>query len=611
MSVLSKVSIRVKIVFGCAVMVIMTLIGSILSFVETSSLTSEIARVDRVMRKIDVGRSLRYQSLSMRLSTSVWLNPVSSRAEYTAQYAVMEDLVQSILSNLDWYPKQSQHGKIEIPEELELFTNFKKAFGAQITNAIRLEARAKEVEGNENASALLRDYFTQELNGTVARAAIEETSTAMTKFLSDTGTTTVGVAFGNASTTIKTTLIVAILVLIGGILVSIWLSTSITKAAGNVLHALLANSSTISTSSTMLAAGAKGLAEGASQQAAAVEEISASLEEVSSMIRQNADNATQASKLTAAASEMVDATNKAMQRSLAANEEIAKASNETSKIIKTIDEIAFQTNLLSLNAAVEAARAGEAGAGFAVVADEVRGLSMRSAEASKRTAEMIEQTISKVQEGVGIFNETGKYIDEVVDQTHKIRQLIDEVAAASGEQAKGVEQINKGVSEMEKVIQRNAANSEESAASTMELRIQMDDMDSNMQTFEAFIYGAGHVLHGPGGQKTASGEGAPPPASPLKRPPSTGQAAAAPLKRPAASGQAPAAPLKRPASAGQAPAAPLKKPAANPPELRTRDMLKEEHKAEHHIKATPQYTAKAGIKPEKVIPLDDDDMKDF
>jgi methyl-accepting chemotaxis protein len=208
------------------------------------------------------------------------------------------------------------------------------------------------------------------------------------------------------------------------------------------------------------------------------------------MVKQNADNAAQASKLTAAAGMAVDAAQESMKRSIAASEAIEQASNETFKIINSIDEIAFQTNLLSLNAAVEAARAGEAGAGFAVVADEVRGLSMRSAEASKRTAELIEQTIAKVKEGMGIFTETNKNITEVVSHAHNVQHLVDEVAAASEEQSKGIEQISAGVMQMEQVIQQNAANSEESAAATEELNAQAESMVDGVHVFQKYIFGS-------------------------------------------------------------------------------------------------------------------------
>jgi methyl-accepting chemotaxis protein len=249
----------------------------------------------------------------------------------------------------------------------------------------------------------------------------------------------------------------------------------------------------VRSTSSDVADGSQRLSAGTSAQAAVAEEITASLVEMSSSIKANADSAAEANTLTENATIAVDNTYKGMQNSLAANQEIAQASNETYKIIKTIDEIAFQTNLLSLNAAVEAARAGEAGAGFAVVADEVRGLSMRSADASKQTAEMIEETISKVREGIGVFKENEKNIDAVVEQTHKTRQLIGEIAHASSEQSKGIEQIRDSVAEMARVIQENASTSEKSATSAKVLDESSNEMLDNIRLVDDYVFGEQHT----------------------------------------------------------------------------------------------------------------------
>ncbi|MDD3581894.1 MAG: methyl-accepting chemotaxis protein [Desulfobacca sp.] len=232
----------------------------------------------------------------------------------------------------------------------------------------------------------------------------------------------------------------------------------------------------VSAAATQVSSASQSLAQGSSEQAAGIEETSSSLEEMTSMTRQNADNAEQANSLMADAIRVVGQSNEAMQELTKSMGEISTASEDTAKIIKTIDEIAFQTNLLALNAAVEAARAGEAGAGFAVVADEVRNLAMRSAEAAKNTANLIEDTVTKVKKGSELVEKCGDGFSKVSDNATKMKELVAEIAAASHEQAQGIDQINKAVNEMDKVVQQNAANAEESSSAAEELNAQAEQM---------------------------------------------------------------------------------------------------------------------------------------
>ena len=255
-----------------------------------------------------------------------------------------------------------------------------------------------------------------------------------------------------------------------------FLAQGIALPIGQIANDLNDASGQVAAASSQVASASQSLAEGASEQASALEETSSSLEEMSSMTKQNADNAAQAKALTMEAKQIVDKVGDQMNRMVTAIQDVTKSSEETGKIIKTIDEIAFQTNLLALNAAVEAARAGEAGAGFAVVADEVRNLAMRSAEAAKNTSSLIENTIVTVKNSRDLTEQTQEGFKENVAISGKIGQLIDEIAAASNEQAQGIGQIGKAVAEMDKVVQQNAANAEESASASEEMNAQAMQM---------------------------------------------------------------------------------------------------------------------------------------
>ncbi len=231
------------------------------------------------------------------------------------------------------------------------------------------------------------------------------------------------------------------------------------------------------------------MAEGASEQAASLEETSSSLEEMASMTRQNAGYASEANSLMQETGRVIQEADQSMHDLTNSMQEISQASDDTAKIIKTIDEIAFQTNLLALNAAVEAARAGEAGAGFAVVAEEVRNLAMRAAEAAKNTATLIDGTVTKIKNGTDLVFKTAEAFKQVTGSTAKVKGLVEEIAAGSHEQADGAEQINKAVAEIDKVVQNNAANAEESASVSRELSTQSGQIKSIVGDLIALVEG--------------------------------------------------------------------------------------------------------------------------
>jgi len=277
-----------------------------------------------------------------------------------------------------------------------------------------------------------------------------------------------------------------IAVLLAGF-IAFLITRSITKPLTEISQGITEGSNQIASAAGEVSSASQSLAEGASEQAAGLEETSSSMEEMSSMTRQNADNASQANTLMSETTQVVVEANQSMKELIGSMSEISRASEETGKIIKTIDEIAFQTNLLALNAAVEAARAGEAGAGFAVVADEVRNLAMRAADAAKNTSNLIEDTVKKVKQGSEIVARTNEAFGKVASGSKKAGQLIGEITAASQEQAQGIGQVSKAIAEMDRVVQQNAANAEESASASEEMNAQAEQFKTFVQALVALV----------------------------------------------------------------------------------------------------------------------------
>ena len=270
-----------------------------------------------------------------------------------------------------------------------------------------------------------------------------------------------------------TTILIGIAVSLAiGAIVAFVIIRGTTRSLTTIADNLNGNALQVTSAAGQVATASQTLAEGATEQAASLEETSASLEEMSSMTKRNADSAQQAKELSHLTRNSADHGAQHMQEMHQAMDAIKASSNDIAKIIKTIDEIAFQTNILALNAAVEAARAGEAGMGFAVVADEVRNLAQRSAQSAKETAQKIEDAIKKSEHGVAISGKVATSLGEIVEKARQMDALIGEIAVASAEQNQGIGQLNTAVSQMDRVTQSNASSAEESAAAAEELNAQ-------------------------------------------------------------------------------------------------------------------------------------------
>ncbi len=296
------------------------------------------------------------------------------------------------------------------------------------------------------------------------------------------------------------------LVIVGLIIMAIFFATlvigivsnSVIKPIKRIIRDLSNNSANLLDAANMVSTASSQLADGANQQAASVEESSASLEETSSMIKLNADNVSQTSLMAESAKRDAEVAQVNMNNMTDAIGKIKKSADETAIIMKTIDEIAFQTNLLALNAAVEAARAGEAGAGFAVVADEVRTLALRSADAAKNTAALIEQSQQNADNGVVAATDVKNILTKIGEEVTKVSSLAKEISVASKEQAEGVNQINIAISEVDKVTQENASISDQSASASEELSGQARELNELVAMLADVVGAKQEVGRGPG-----------------------------------------------------------------------------------------------------------------
>jgi methyl-accepting chemotaxis protein len=291
-----------------------------------------------------------------------------------------------------------------------------------------------------------------------------------------------------------------------GLVIAFLIVRSIGKVLREISETLAAGADQTASAAAQISSSSQSLAEGASEQAASLEETSASLEEITSMVKRNAEAAAKAKDLAGQTRTAADTGTNDMVEMEAAMNDIRTSSAEVAKIVKDIDEIAFQTNILALNAAVEAARAGEAGMGFAVVADEVRNLAQRSARSAKETALKIEDAISKSERGVQISGRVAASFTQIAGKTREVDQFVAEIALASSEQAQGIQQVSVAVSQMDKVTQSNAATAEEAASASEELNSQAVSVSQTVAELERLVGGAkgapapeshAHTLHAP------------------------------------------------------------------------------------------------------------------
>ncbi len=283
--------------------------------------------------------------------------------------------------------------------------------------------------------------------------------------------------------------------LVVGVLLAIVITRGIVKPVNRIIEDLTNGAEQVASASGQVSASSQAAAQGASEQASSLEETSSALEEMSSMGKTNAENAGKANMLMDETTKVVGQAQNVMSQNAQAMSMINEASGKIANIIKVIEEIAFQTNLLALNAAVEAARAGEHGKGFAVVADEVRNLAQRSAQAANETSQLIQETIDRVKKGSELNDELGTSFGKVSESAGQVASLVEQISIASKEQAKGINQVNAAMGQMDQVVQQSAAGAEESASASEELSSQAQMLRQTVDQLAMLV----------GGNKTGQG----------------------------------------------------------------------------------------------------------
>jgi methyl-accepting chemotaxis protein len=476
-----NMTIGKRIIAGFTVSIVITTVLGVFAYWRLTTISEAFGAVARdslpgvgIAGQIEATGNLNYAYLLEHV--------LAESAEAKKQYQAKIDKIREDVNDLVGRYEPT----ITLEEDRQLFEAWKSArteMGVARDEVLALSSDHKTKEATDLMQQKLAPAFTRYAQA--ARAVLE--------FNQKNGVAQGGEATRQVSGA-KTGIMIAILV---AVLAGVLLGFFIIRGINNVLNRLVAGLSEgaeqTASAAQQVSGASQSLAQGASEQAAAIEETSSSLEEMSSMTKQNASNAQQANGLMAETGQLVLQGQDSMKRLASAIEEIKKSSDETAKIVKTIDEIAFQTNLLALNAAVEAARAGDAGKGFAVVAEEVRNLAQRAGEAARNTASLIEGSVKNAENGVSVADETAKSLEAITSSSQKVGNLVGEIAAASNEQATGIDQVTTAVSQMDQVTQQNAANAEESASASEELNAQAEQLKGMVSELITLVRGASAV----------------------------------------------------------------------------------------------------------------------
>lgn len=457
-----------RITFGFGVLIALTIGVGIFTWLQLSRINQNAAVIENdALPGLNISGTILQQAMQYRV---IGLKHMVSDddAEMASLDQAADAKALEILATLETYAAT-------ITEEADR-ANFEKVEPA--LNAYR--SHAKEIRRLSSERLLTEARVLATGAGADAWEEFEQSVIALRHWNVEAGSGAVTQIVNLAHSTLTITTLLSIAAVGLGIAFAVVIIRGIGKVLRQLAAALIDGAGQVSSAAGQVSEASQSLASGAGEQAASLEETSSSLEEMASMTRRNAENAQQANDLANQARKAADTGAADMQHMAAAMGAIQTSSDDIAKIIKTIDDLAFQTNILALNAAVEAARAGEAGMGFAVVADEVRSLAQRSAQASKETAAKIEGSVKSTAEGVEISRKVSEVLSEIVTKVRNVDELVAQVANASREQTQGISQINTAVGEIDKVTQNNAANAEESAAAAEELNAQAATLNDSV-----------------------------------------------------------------------------------------------------------------------------------
>ncbi len=469
-----KLGARIVLGFGFVLLIVAILVG-----ISLNSMNNIRAGMNDVMlnaEKIKMVDFIQQAALTVSKITRgsiVFSNDPTKLEQERNELAVIRTEIGKALESL---------GKITTAEEKELLQkyidsmNISKPINTQVTQLI---AAGKFTEASNlmvsKADPLMRESIDKliDLKNYIEQKDKKSNQNAITMYA--------------ASFSLLMTL--GIICIILGAFGAYFITRSITKPINKMVASITESSTQVAAASNQLASASQQLSEGSVEQACSIEETSSTLQESASMLQQNSANTKQAAQLSEHTKDAAEKGNNEMQEMMNSIDEIKKSSDQIAKIIKVIDDIAFQTNILALNAAVEAARAGEAGMGFAVVAEEVRNLAQRSAQAAKDTSAIIENNIELSGKGVTVAGRVKDALSEITTQAKKVSELMEEIAAASQEQSQGIEQVNKAIAQMETVTQQNSSNAEESASASEELSAQAQNLQEIVKQLSELVNG--------------------------------------------------------------------------------------------------------------------------